>query len=179
MKRSRAKSAVMILVSLAGHVACAQRAPVSPQQPWQGATNLQTMPARPAPAFVPDPGKTYTLPELVNLAEQNNPGTRVAWENAKARAADLGISKASLYPAVAAAALAQTVRSNLLFYPAYIRDTLYSFVPTLEVDYTIFDFGRRLDEIAIRRDNLLAANFQFNDTHRKIILRSWRLITGC
>ncbi len=58
---------------------------------------------RSAPAVAPDPSKTYTLPELVNLAEQNNPETRVAWENAKARAADLGISKASLYPTVAAA----------------------------------------------------------------------------
>ena len=46
---------------------------------------------------------------------------------------------------------------------------MYTFAPSLEVDYTIFDFGRRLDEIAASRNNLLAANFQFNDTHRKII----------
>ena len=128
-----------------------------------------TAPARSAPVVAPDPGKTYTLAELVNLAEQNNPETRVAWENAKARAAELGISKATLYPTVAAAAVAQTVRSNLLFFPNYIRQTLESFSSALEVDYTVFDFGRRLDEIAISRDNLLAANFLFNDTHRKVI----------
>ena len=39
------------------------------------------------------------------------------------------------------------------------------------MDYTIFDFGRRLDEIAISRNNLLAANFLFNDTHRKVIFQ--------
>jgi outer membrane protein len=39
------------------------------------------------------------------------------------------------------------------------------------VDYTIFDFGRRTQEIAISRNNLLAANFLFNDTHRKIIFQ--------
>jgi outer membrane protein TolC len=39
----------------------------------------------------------------------------------------------------------------------------------LELDYTIFDFGRRLDEIAVSKNNLLAANFLFNDTHRKVI----------
>ena len=50
------------------------------------------------------------LPELINLAEQNNPDTRVAWENAKARAADLGISKATLYPTLAAVAVAESVR---------------------------------------------------------------------
>src|SRR5580658_9865459 len=169
MKRSLRKLATMLIALVGGAIACAQRAPLSPQQPWQGTTNLPSPPPRSAPAFVPDPTKTYTLPELVNLAEQNNPETRVAWENAKARAADLGISKATLYPTVAAAAVAETDRSKLLFYPGYIRDTLYSFSPALELDYTIFDFGRRLDEIAISRSNLLAAILLFNDTHRKVI----------
>ena len=171
MKRSLIKSVIMLLLSAAAHTAWAQHAPASPQQPWQATTTLPLPPATHTPAFTPDQGKTYTLPQLIDFAEKNNPETRVAWENAKARAADLGISKASLYPTVAAAALAQTVRTNLLFYPDYIRDTLYSFIPALQVDYTIFDFGRRLDEIAISKNNLLAANFQFNDTHRRIIFQ--------
>ncbi len=128
-----------------------------------------TAPARSAPAFAPDPSKTYTLPELINIAEQNNPETRVAWENAKARAADLGISKSTLYPTVAALAVAQSARDNLFFAPDYYRQTVETFSPALELDYTIFDFGRRLDEIAISRNNLFAANFLFNDTHRKVI----------
>jgi outer membrane protein len=168
MKRSVVNSVTLLALLLAGAASSAQRAPASPSQPWQGSLPV-TAPPRSAPAFTPDPNKTYTLPELVNLAEQNNPETRVAWETAKARAADLGISKSTLYPTMAAAAVAETDRSKLLFYPAYIRDTLYSFSPALELDYTIFDFGRRLDEIAISRSNLLAANLLFNDTHRKVI----------
>jgi outer membrane protein len=133
---------------------------------------MQTTPStRSAPAVAPDPGKTYTLSELVNLAEQNNPETRVAWENAKARAADLGISKATLYPTMAALVVAQSARDNLFFAPNYYRQTVETFSPALEVDYTIFDFGRRLQEIAISRNNLLAANFLFNDTHRKVIFQ--------
>lgn len=158
-------------MALLGGIACAQRAPLSPQQPWQGTTSLPAPPPRSAPAFAPDPTKIYTLPELVNLAEQNNPETRVAWENAKARAADLGISKSTLYPTVAAAVLAQTERYNLLFAPNYIRQTLFSFSPALDLDYTIFDFGKRLEEIDVSRNNLLAANFLFNDTHRKVIFQ--------
>jgi outer membrane protein TolC len=46
-----------------------------------------------------------------------------------------------------------------------------TFSPVLVLDYTIFDFGRRLQEVAISRSNLLAANFLFNDTHRKIIFQ--------
>jgi outer membrane protein len=167
MKRSVVNSVTMLAMLFAGAASVAQRAPASPSQPWQG--NPIATPPRSIPAFAPDPNKTYTLPELINIAEQNNPDTRVAWETAKARAADLGISKATLYPTVAAAAVAETARNKLLFYPAYIRQTLGSFSPALELDYTIFDFGRRLDEIAISRSNLLAANLLFNDTHRKII----------
>jgi outer membrane protein len=166
MKLSLKNSLIMLGVLFAAAVAAAQRAPLSADQPWQG--SIQT-PPRSTPSLVPDPAKTYTLPELINFAEQNNPETRVAWENAKARAAELGISKATLYPTVAAAAMAETVRTQLLFAPAYIRQTLYSFSPALELDYTVFDFGRRLDEIAVSRNNLLAANFQFNDTHRRVI----------
>ena len=160
-----------MLMALLGGIACAQRAPISPQQPWQGTTTLPAPPPRSALAFAPDPTKIYTLPELVNLAEQNNPETRVAWENAKARAADLGISKASLYPTVAALAIAQSARDNLFFAPNYYRQTVDTFSPALEVDYIIFDFGRRLQEIAISRNNLLSANFAFNDTHRKVIFQ--------
>src|SRR3984885_13434293 len=171
MKRSLRKLATMLMALVGGAIACAQSAPLSPQQPWQGTTSLQSPPPRSAPAFVPDPAKIYTLPELVNLAEQNNPETRVAWENAKVRAAALGISKSTLYPTIAAVALAQTVRANILVGTEFYRQTLYSFSPGLELDYTIFDFGRRIDEIAVSRNNLLAANFLFNDTHRKIIFQ--------
>jgi outer membrane protein len=166
MKLSLTNSVIMLGVLFAAAIATAQRAPLVPNQPWQG--SIQT-PPRSTPSLIPDPAKIYTLAELINFAEQNNPDTRVAWENAKARAAELGISKATLYPTVAAAAMAQTVRTQLLFAPAYIRQTLSSFSPALAVDYTIFDFGKRLDEIAVSRNNLLAANFQFNDTHRRVI----------
>jgi outer membrane protein len=171
MKRSLRKLATMLIALVGGAIACAQRAPSSPQQPWQGTTNLPAPPPRSAPALVPDPSKIYTLPELVNLAEQNNPDTRVAWENAKARAADLGISKATLYPTMAALVIAQSTRDNLFFAPNYYRQTIETFTPALEVDYIVFDFGRRSQEIAASRANLLGANFLFNDTHRKIIFQ--------
>jgi outer membrane protein len=171
MKRSLRKLATMLIALVGGAIACAQSAPLSPQQPWQGTTNLPSPPPRSAPAFVPDPSKIYTLPELINLAEQNNPDTRVAWENAKARAADLGISKATLYPTMAAVVIAQSTRDNLFFAPQYYRQTIETFSPALEVDYIVFDFGRRSQEIAASRANLLGANFLFNDTHRKIIFQ--------
>jgi outer membrane protein len=150
--------------------ACAQNAPLAADHPWELPSGNQQLklPSRPA-AFVPDPSRTYALPDLINIAEQNNPETRVAWENAKARAADLGISKATLYPTLAAAAVASTARVNILFNTEFVRQTSFTFAPTFSLDYIIFDFGRRSDEIIISKYNLIAANLQFNDTHRAVI----------
>jgi outer membrane protein len=39
----------------------------------------------------------------------------------------------------------------------------------LDLNYTVFDFGARAGRIAVARANVLAANFVFNDTHRKVI----------
>jgi outer membrane protein len=172
MKYFHERAIAIFIILNAPLVAVSQRAPAVPERPWQEISNMRTGgPSRRVPAFVPDSLKSYTLPELVDIAEQNNPETRVAWENAKARAADLGISKASLYPTLAALALAQSERTDLFFAPGYYRQTTGTFFPTLVVDYIIFDFGRRSQEVAINQSNLLAANFLFNDTHRKIIFQ--------
>jgi outer membrane protein len=172
MKCIRERVIAIFIMLHAPLVAVSQRAPAAPDQPWQTTPKMQpSLPPPHVPAFVPDPLKIYTLPELVDIAEQNNPDTRVAWENAKARAADLGVSKASLYPTLAALALADSDRTDIFFTPDWIRQTTGTFSPTLVLDYIIFDFGRRLQVVAIGRSNLLAANFLFNDTHRKIIFQ--------
>ena len=153
-------------------VAVSQQAPAVPERPWEDTPTIQPgISVQQPPAFVLDPSKIYTLSELVDVAERNNPETRVAWENAKARASDLGISKASLYPTLSALALADTNRSQLFLSPDFVRQTSGTFSPVLVLDYIIFDFGRRLQEVSISRSNLLAANFLFNDTHRKVIFQ--------
>jgi outer membrane protein len=170
MKRFVEKPVAVLALVFAVGIARAQSAPSSPASPWQAPATLATPPRTRAIAE-PDPARIYTLPELINLAEQNNPDTRVAWESAKARAAELGISKAALYPTIAAVLVAQTARYNVFFGPVFYRQTEDTLSPTLEVDYTVFDFGRRSQEIVASKNNLLAANFVFNDTHRKIIFQ--------
>jgi outer membrane protein len=113
--------------------------------------------------------QTYTLAELVNLAEEHNPATRVAWQTARAQMAALGVARSELYPMVAAVALSQTNRSEVLFGSQFDRQTVQSFGGALDLNYTIFDFGGRAGRIATARSDLLAANFAFNDTHRRII----------
>src|ERR1700760_3430032 len=106
MKRSLFQLSILLLAAFAGVMARAQKAPPSPEQPWAGSfngtTNLKALPGAPAAAYRPDATKIYTLAELIDLAEHNNPDTRVAWEAAVSRAAAVGISKSTLYPTVAA-----------------------------------------------------------------------------
>ena len=150
----------------------AQSAPASPDHPshFAGEQEIEDA-AKPfrESRFSLESGITYTLAELVNLAEEHNPETRFAWENARAQMDALGVARSELYPTVSAVALSQTNRSEVLFASQFDRQTVQSFDVALDLNYTIFDFGGRAGRIAAARANLLAANFAFNDTHRKII----------
>src|SRR5262245_11149024 len=150
-----------------------QKTPSVPDRPCDASSAQHPFKAPPrfSPVSVLDPAKIYTLSELVNIAEQNNPETRVAWENAKARAADLGIARSTLYPTLAAVALAQSLRVDVFFGNSFQRQTVETFSPVFQLDYIIFDFGQRSQEISASKSNLLAANFQFNDTHREVIFQ--------
>ena len=163
----------MLCMLVAEGVAGAQKAPAVPDHPWDASSAKQSLKAPPhlVPVPILDPAKIYTLSQLVNIAEQNNPDTRVAWQNAKARAADVGIAESTLYPTLAAAALAGSTRNDIFFGPDFQRQTVETFSPLFLLDYVIFDFGQRSQEISISKSNLLAANFQFNDTHRKVIFQ--------
>lgn len=162
----------MLCMLVADGIVWAQSAPPAPDHPWDASAAKQPfkLPPKLGATVTMDPAKIYTLAELVDIAEHNNPDTRVAWENAKARAGDLGISKSTLYPTMAAAVLADTTRIGVLFGPYFVRQTIESYQPVFLLDYTIFDL-QRSQEIAISRNNLLAANFQFNDTHRRVIFQ--------
>ncbi len=163
----------MLCMLVADGIACAQTAPPVPDHPWDASSAKPSfkVPVRLLAAPTLDPAKIYTLSELVNIGEQNNPQTHVAWENAKARAADLGIAQSTLYPTLSAAALAGSTRLDIFFGNSFQRQTVETFSPVFILDYIIFDFGQRSDEISASKSSLLAANFQFNDTHRRVIFQ--------
>lgn len=164
---------LMVMAAISGS-ASAQSAPPSPERPWHFPAEREIRAeARTVPAsrLAIDAAKVYSLAELVDFAERNNPATRVAWEGAKARGADLHIAQSELYPALAAIALAQAERVDLLFGSSFVTQTVAAFGPGLQLDYTLFDFGARGGRIAAARAELAASNFAFNDTHRRIIFQ--------
>src|ERR1700678_1466496 len=95
-----------------------------------------------------DAAHTYSLAELIDLAERNNPRTRVAWERARQSAEELGVARSSYYPVLAGQAAFAAQRFILPFPKplaprGYVMVETPGIVPEITLDYLIFDFGKR------------------------------------
>jgi outer membrane protein len=168
----RVGSVFSFVVLLHGRGVLAQSAPVSPDHPWHAPAEQRIeAEARDIPdsRFAVDATKTYSLPDLIDLAETHNPDTRVAWQRARSQAAALGVARSELYPTLAAAALAGVSRSEAYLVDRFHRQTLGDFQVALDLNYTIFDFGARSGRIDAASERTLASNFAFNDSHRNVI----------
>jgi outer membrane protein TolC len=165
--------AAVALLTVSSH-SFAQSPPVIPARPWHSpderriATETQRY-LSPPPRIALD--KIYSLGELIDLAESYNPETHVAWESARAQAAALGIARSELFPTLAAVALASAERYEVPFGVQFYRQTLAALQLSLELNYTILDFGGRRGRINAESARLLSSNFAFNDVHRQLIYR--------
>ena len=148
-------------------------APASASEPWTPPAPLDTyMPSRDeafaTSAAVPDPDRVHDLPALIDLAERTNPDTRRSWEEARAAAARLGLAESAYLPTLALAARggwAQQVNAT----PdgtEVIRGT--SLLPSVDLAWTLVDFGRRAADRDRARQELLAFNFTFNRRHQQV-----------
>jgi outer membrane protein len=174
MGKIPATAATALAVSMACLCARAQSAPASPDKVWHSDVEKKLdreLAQRPEAKYDIDSAKLYTLAELIDLAQEHNPETRVAWEEAKARAAALGVARSALFPTIAAVTLAATERTATLVNEYFQRQTIGIYEPTLHVEYLVFDFGGRSGAIDAAKANLLISNLAFNDTHRKIIFQ--------
>jgi len=173
-RRSKAcpcTATIWLLLATPG-IAAAQNPPVSPDRPWHSPAERQIVNEAkllPQREFQIDPARVYSLAELIDLAEAHNPQTRAAWESARAQAGGLGIARSELYPTLAALALSQINRNEVLFGTSFLSQTVQASQVALDLNYTVFDFGARAGRIARARAELLASNFGFNDAHRNVI----------
>lgn len=124
-----------------------------------------------------DPNKAYSLDELIDIAESNNPRTRMAWESAKQAAELLGMARSEYYPHLAALALAATQREiepwpKPLGAPKgyFVADA--SFVETgVALEYNVYDFGRREGKVDAAKALRLAAAASFQRTNQDVAFR--------
>jgi outer membrane protein len=163
----------MILLFCAA-LGMAQTAPAAPDRPWHAPDEqriAKTAAAKQPVPFAIDANVAYSLADLINLAEEHNPETKQAWAQARERADALGIARSELYPTLAVLAAAGANRYQVFLNTRYYRQTQAAFDLPLDLNYTIFDFGARSGRIDAARANLLAADFAFNDVHRRLIFQ--------
>src|SRR5499433_1901178 len=168
-------------------------APASPDTPWQFEPSKEA-PAAPASAAVgtrrfgvPEntavqlpspadigPNHVYSLVELIDIAQRRNPATRVAWEQARQAAINVGIARAAYLPALTVSAIAGWEHavfpfpSNLVpqgFITANAREVF----PQLTVNYLLLDFGGRAAAVEAAGQLSIAGNVAFTAAHQQLI----------
>ena len=181
-------------------------APASPDTPWQVrlSEEVATQPAlsRPGPSqqfTVPpntavhlpshadiDPSHVYSLVELIDIAQRRNPATRVAWEQARQAAINVGIARAAYLPALTASAVAgyehivSPFPSNLVA-QGFITANIQEVVPQLAVSYLLLDFGGRAAAVEAAGQLSIAGNAAFTAAHQQLIFnvaRAYFMLDG-
>jgi outer membrane protein len=134
-----------------------------------------------------NPNRTYTLTELIDLAEHNNPRTRIAWERAKQRADALGIEKSAYFPLLVFQVIGGDERTISPF-PEPLAPRGYTMVevpivePKLTLQYLLFDFGKRGARVDGALAEKIAAGANFVQANQDVAFRVatayYRLLTA-
>jgi outer membrane protein TolC len=136
-----------------------------------------------------NPRKVYNLAELIDIAQRNNPETRVAWERARQAAAAVGLSESAYYPFLVASAAAGYDRAFIPF-PTLAVDPTHPSLSSVRITgggslvtesrvyrgelnakWLLLDFGERSAVVAASREQLMMANVGFNATHQKFVFQ--------
>ena len=123
-----------------------------------------------------DPTHPYTLAELIDIAEDHNPSTRVVWERAKQKADELGLAKSAYYPELDGLAVFGDERlinpfPEPLAPRGYVMVEVPKVRPEVTLQYLIFDFGKREANVHSAKEERLAAGADVIHVNQVLALR--------
>ncbi|HXF65868.1 MAG TPA: TolC family protein [Burkholderiales bacterium] len=142
--------------------------PASPGMSWKSPVPLPEVPAVPV-ARLPDPDRALSLPELTELALQNNPRSRQAWYAARAAAAGVGIERADDLPQITASLNFQ--RSEQGGQAGNQIPWLTRYGPSVTLSYLLFDFGAGASRVRAAEYQALAAALAQNRVLQEVALQ--------
>ena len=112
-----------------------------------------------------DAARAYTLAELIDIAQRNNPTTRAVWERARQAALAIGLVDGAYQPMLAASVTAGYERAvfPIPAIPPLTTDTYFTaqtadVVPGLQLNWLLYDFGHREAAEAAAQQTALAAS---------------------
>lgn len=112
---------------------------------------------------------TLNLEDIINIALENSPQTRMAWLQARAAAGTLGASRASYFPTVTASADFNRYKQSLIGSQLSFLLTTYGF--SASVNYLLFNFGGRYAQVRQARYAVIAADLSQNYAIQNVILQ--------
>jgi outer membrane protein TolC len=122
---------------------------------------------------LPDPARAYTLPELIDLAQKQNPTTRMAWNAAKQASLAVGIAESTYLPRLSAIVAGGGASSNGGgdLGPVDVQNdrTAAGVVAAASLQWLLFDFGGRAGATEAARQDAIAADIAFNEAHQRLI----------
>jgi outer membrane protein len=185
-------------VSLAGCATSAlEMAPARPNRPWVPATTatgeiipgMKPAPEPPtgatyvlpsnsalagvAPAPPLEQDRTYSLPELIDIAQSNNPLTRTAWNLAREAALAAGIAESTYLPKLTASVLGgyQTSHGQTSALGTSVQGdlTAHGALSSVSLQWLLFDFGERSAVVEAAKQGSVISNIAFTAAHQKLI----------
>jgi outer membrane protein len=196
-RRNGAITAMLFPVWLAGCATSAlDMAPERPDRPWEPPTTASgeiiageaqasttsegyVLPANPALGKIspPPPGveaaRTYSLSDLIDLAESNNPATRIAWNDARRAALAAGIAKSAFLPNITASAIGgyqgSSGRQTALGTNYNHNFSLDGTVSAVSLQWLLFDFGARAATLEAAKQGSVISNIAFTAAHQQLI----------
>jgi TolC family type I secretion outer membrane protein len=181
LKRLRVKHSLLLTVSFLSVVFVLPAARVLGQCAGKVATPAAVSDCagretpREGPATL-DPAHAYTLAELIDVAEQHNPTTRVVWERAKQKARELGLARSAYYPKLEGLAVFSDERlinpfPKPLAPRGYVMVEIPEVRPEVALQYLIFDFGKREASVDLAKEEKLAAGADFIRVNQALAFR--------
>jgi outer membrane protein TolC len=196
MHRHVALVAFMLVALLLGGCATSAivMAPESPDRPWTPTTgpdgeiiageppprgqpdnNTYVLPSNrelentPLPRLDIERRRAYSLPELIDIAESNNPVTRNAWNDARSVALAAGIAESTFFPMVSAGIVQGYQRFHNLTSLGTNDVELKGNIEVLSVQWLLFDFGERAALVDVAKQASVISNIAFTAAHQQVI----------
>jgi len=150
--------------------------PASPEQPPNSTYVLPSnrdLAAIPPPASDLERRRPYTLAELIDIAESNDPTTRNAWNDARNAALAAGIAESSFLPLVSAGIVQgwQKFHNEFSSLGTSVTNdvTGKGNIEVLSVQWLLFDFGERAALVDVAKQGSVISNIAFTFAHQQVI----------
>ncbi|MEI9930180.1 MAG: TolC family protein [Rhizomicrobium sp.] len=134
-------------------------------------SNASLSPAPPAPVFKSD--HRYTLAELIDIAEQSNPATRIAWDSARNAALSVGVAESTYLPRVTASVVAgyhvAHGHDSALGFSADGDNSASGTISAISAEWLLFDFRQAGSPRRSSTTSLHWRDIAFTAAHQQVI----------